>query len=253
MDRRGRVRSPARAGALLSRLAGGPVLLIAWIVPVVVGLRVVQPIGEEAREKGTERRHDRALLTAVTFLTGIFTGLLANGGGFLPSRSTCCCSACGCGRPSAPACWSSPCWPSPPRPLTGRSGTSTGPWRASSPSVRCPAARSAASSRTACKDRCPPGLRVVPRGFRAGVHHLPDRRPVGLILRPYGASVISHKPRCGPPTVPAGTGGGRGCRGLLSWPRSAAGGVAAAAVVPLVPDRASKDSTPSPVGWIRWE
>jgi uncharacterized membrane protein YfcA len=58
-------------------------LTASGIVLVVVGLRVVQPIGEEARENGTERRHHRALLAAVMFGTGVFTGLLANGGGFL--------------------------------------------------------------------------------------------------------------------------------------------------------------------------
>lgn len=53
------------AGALLSHLAGGQALLIAsGVVLVVVGLRVVQPIAESAREAGTQRR-------------------LANGGAFL--------------------------------------------------------------------------------------------------------------------------------------------------------------------------
>ena len=72
------------AGALLSRLAGGPALLIAsGVVLIVVGLRVVRPAGEAAREAGTERRHHRLLLVAATALVGVFTGLLANGGAFL--------------------------------------------------------------------------------------------------------------------------------------------------------------------------
>lgn len=72
------------AGALLSRLAGGPVLLIvSGLVLVVVGLRVILPVDDKALEKGAERRHDRVLLVAVMALTGVFTGLLANGGGFL--------------------------------------------------------------------------------------------------------------------------------------------------------------------------
>jgi uncharacterized membrane protein YfcA len=72
------------AEALLSHLAGGPVLLIvSGVVLVVVGLLVIQPIGETAREKGAERRHHRALLAGTMALTGVFTGLLANGGGFL--------------------------------------------------------------------------------------------------------------------------------------------------------------------------
>ncbi|MGE5288459.1 MAG: sulfite exporter TauE/SafE family protein [Micromonosporaceae bacterium] len=72
------------AGALLSHLAGGPVLLIvSGLVLVVVGLRILQPTGESAREAGTERRHHRLLLVAATAVVGVFTGLLANGGAFL--------------------------------------------------------------------------------------------------------------------------------------------------------------------------
>ena len=72
------------AGALLSRLAGGPVLLVvSGLVLVVVGVRVILPVDEKALEKGAERRHDRVLLVATMALTGVFTGLLANGGGFL--------------------------------------------------------------------------------------------------------------------------------------------------------------------------
>ena len=72
------------AGALLSRLAGGPVLLLAsGLVLIVVGLRVIVPVDEAALEKGAERRHHRVLLVATMALVGVFTGLLANGGGFL--------------------------------------------------------------------------------------------------------------------------------------------------------------------------
>jgi uncharacterized protein len=72
------------AGALLSRLAGGPVLLmVSGLVLVVVGLRVILPVDEKALEKGAERRRHRALLVATMVLVGVFTGLLANGGGFL--------------------------------------------------------------------------------------------------------------------------------------------------------------------------
>jgi uncharacterized protein len=72
------------AGALLSRLAGGPVLLIvSGLVLVAVGLRVILPVDDKAVEKGAERRHDRVLLVATMAVTGVFTGLLANGGGFL--------------------------------------------------------------------------------------------------------------------------------------------------------------------------
>lgn len=72
------------AGALLSRAVGGPALLLAsGVVLVVVGLRVVRPIEPEARAAGTARRQNRPVLVAATALVGIFTGILANGGGFL--------------------------------------------------------------------------------------------------------------------------------------------------------------------------
>jgi uncharacterized membrane protein YfcA len=72
------------AGALLSRVAGGPALLVAsGIVLVVVGLRVLRPIGAEAREAGGRRRQNRPLLVVAMAGVGVFTGLLANGGGFL--------------------------------------------------------------------------------------------------------------------------------------------------------------------------
>lgn len=71
-------------GALLSRLAGGPVLLVAsGVTLVVVGLRVLGPIEQTSREAGTRRRQNRALLAAASTGVGVFTGLLANGGGFL--------------------------------------------------------------------------------------------------------------------------------------------------------------------------
>ena len=72
------------AGALLSRLAGGSALLIAsGVVLCVVGVRMLFPIEEETREAGRERRQNRPLLVATTAGVGLFTGLLANGGGFL--------------------------------------------------------------------------------------------------------------------------------------------------------------------------
>lgn len=71
-------------GALLSRVVGGPALLVAsGIVLIVIGLRVLRPIKEEALETGTRRRHNRPMLVAATAAVGLFTGLLANGGGFL--------------------------------------------------------------------------------------------------------------------------------------------------------------------------
>lgn len=71
-------------GALLSRTVGGPALLVAsGVVLVVIGLRVVRPIEDSAREAGTVRRQNRPLLVAAAAGVGLFTGLLANGGGFL--------------------------------------------------------------------------------------------------------------------------------------------------------------------------
>ena len=58
-------------------------LIVSGLALVAVGLRVVLPIDEAALEKGAERRYHRALLVATMALTGVFTGLLANGGGFL--------------------------------------------------------------------------------------------------------------------------------------------------------------------------
>jgi len=74
----------AIAGALLSRIVGGPTLLVAsGLVLVVVGVRVIRPIEARAREAGTERRKNRPLLVVAAAGVGLFTGLLANGGGFL--------------------------------------------------------------------------------------------------------------------------------------------------------------------------
>ncbi|MFZ2014602.1 MAG: sulfite exporter TauE/SafE family protein [Nocardioides sp.] len=72
------------AGALLSEVVGGSTLLVAsGIVLIPVGLRVVRPIGEGSRHAGTARRQNRPLLVAASAAVGLFTGLLANGGGFL--------------------------------------------------------------------------------------------------------------------------------------------------------------------------
>ncbi len=71
-------------GALLSELVGGPILLIAsGLVLIVVGQRVLRPIEQSTRSAGTVRRKNRLLLVAASVAVGLFTGLLANGGGFL--------------------------------------------------------------------------------------------------------------------------------------------------------------------------
>lgn len=72
------------AGGLLSQKFGGPALILAsGVVLVVVGVRVLLPIEDAAREAGTRRRLNRPLLMAAAAAVGLFTGLLANGGAFL--------------------------------------------------------------------------------------------------------------------------------------------------------------------------
>jgi uncharacterized membrane protein YfcA len=72
------------AGALLSRVVGGQSLLVAsGLVLVALGVRVGRPIEQATRDIGAERRRNRPLLVAAAAGVGLFTGLLANGGGFL--------------------------------------------------------------------------------------------------------------------------------------------------------------------------
>jgi hypothetical protein len=71
-------------GALLSPWVGARALLVgSGIVLVVVGMRVLRPIAENTLALGTKRRQNRPLLVATAAGVGLFTGLLANGGGFL--------------------------------------------------------------------------------------------------------------------------------------------------------------------------
>jgi uncharacterized membrane protein YfcA len=62
---------------------GGRSLVASGIILIVIGVRVVRPIGDEALDIGMSRRHNRPLLVAAAAGVGLFTGLLANGGGFL--------------------------------------------------------------------------------------------------------------------------------------------------------------------------
>jgi len=72
------------AGALLAKAVGGSALLVAsGLVLCIVGVRVVRPISDASRTRGTTRRQNRPLLVAAAAGVGVFTGLLANGGGFL--------------------------------------------------------------------------------------------------------------------------------------------------------------------------
>jgi uncharacterized protein len=71
------------AGALLSRLAGGgPLLVVSGAVLGIVGIRILAPIPDSKRVRGRARRR-RAVVVPLAALIGGFTGLLANGGGFL--------------------------------------------------------------------------------------------------------------------------------------------------------------------------
>jgi uncharacterized membrane protein YfcA len=71
-------------GAYFSKAVGGPALLVlSGLMLAVAGIRVVLPITDEHRERGTARRLNRPLLVSATFCAGFVAGLLANGGGFL--------------------------------------------------------------------------------------------------------------------------------------------------------------------------
>jgi uncharacterized membrane protein YfcA len=70
------------AGALLSKYVGGRLLLIAsGVVLGAVGLRILLPL-PEGRLPGLARRRPGVVIPAAAAI-GLFTGLLANGGGFL--------------------------------------------------------------------------------------------------------------------------------------------------------------------------
>lgn len=74
----------AVAGGLLSQAIGGdPLLIASGVVLVLVGLRVVRPIEDAAREAGASRRLNRPVLAATAAVVGLASGLLANGGAFL--------------------------------------------------------------------------------------------------------------------------------------------------------------------------
>jgi len=64
-------------------VGGRAILIASGLVLVIVGLRVIRPIGEATRRAGTERRRNRPLLVATSAGIGLFTGLLATAGVFL--------------------------------------------------------------------------------------------------------------------------------------------------------------------------
>lgn len=70
-------------GALLSRAVGGSALLVAsGAVLGLIGLRILLPVPDAARLAGHARRRPHVVIPAAAAI-GLFTGLLANGGGFL--------------------------------------------------------------------------------------------------------------------------------------------------------------------------
>jgi uncharacterized protein len=70
-------------GALLSGSVGGQALLVAsGVVLAVVGARILLPITSQSRLAGRARRRAGVVVPAAAGI-GFFTGLLANGGGFL--------------------------------------------------------------------------------------------------------------------------------------------------------------------------
>lgn len=69
-------------GALLSNWVGGKTLLVtSGVVLALVGVRILLPINEK-RLAGLARRRPAVVIPAAAGI-GLFTGLLANGGGFL--------------------------------------------------------------------------------------------------------------------------------------------------------------------------
>src|SRR5579864_1954561 len=70
-------------GALLSRVVGGKILLVlSGIVLAVIGIRILRsPTTTSAASLA--RRDRRGLVVSAAAGVGLFTGLLANGGGFL--------------------------------------------------------------------------------------------------------------------------------------------------------------------------
>jgi uncharacterized membrane protein YfcA len=74
----------AIAGAAVSGLVGGPILLaLSGVVLFGVGLRVLRPIGPRSVERATSRRANAGFVIGSAAVVGFVAGLLANGGGFL--------------------------------------------------------------------------------------------------------------------------------------------------------------------------
>lgn len=74
----------AVAGALLSKVVGGEALVVAsGVVVGAVGVRVLRPVSVRDLAAGASRRSSASFVIGSAVAVGLFTGLLANGGGFL--------------------------------------------------------------------------------------------------------------------------------------------------------------------------
>lgn len=71
-------------GALASRLVGGDrLLVVSGLLLFGIGVRLVLPDTAGAAGRAADRRDSVATVLGWSFLVGVLTGLLANGGGFL--------------------------------------------------------------------------------------------------------------------------------------------------------------------------
>jgi uncharacterized membrane protein YfcA len=71
-------------GALVSAAIGGQrLLLLSGLMLLIVGARVVLPDPVGSSERAAARRSRTELVVGAAFVVGVFTGVLANGGGFL--------------------------------------------------------------------------------------------------------------------------------------------------------------------------
>jgi len=70
-------------GAVLSRfVGGGPLLVVSGVVLGIIGVRILAPIPPPGGPLANARRRAPVVIP-VAAVIGVFTGLLANGGGFL--------------------------------------------------------------------------------------------------------------------------------------------------------------------------
>ena len=172
-------------GALASELVGGPILLVAsGLVLIVVGQRVLRPIERSARSAGTIRRKNRLLLVAAAAGVGLFTGLLANGGGFLlvpmyllifglrmrEAAGTSLLVIAALAVPTLATHWAL--------------GHSTGPCRRLRPRRDPDERRERPVGAAGHRDAAPSRVRLVPHRLRHRLRLVPDPRIHGLIADP---------------------------------------------------------------------